>query len=82
MNEDKRRLATECGREVVETSEWANIVFERLEGQGEGIGRVNGGGLGDGEDQRLKGLAAGVLVACKEVGEKWRSLMVGDLVGV
>ena len=72
VNEDKRRLATECAREVVETREWVSEMFEKIEGIG-GVG-------GNEEDERIKSLAAGVLVATNEVVEKYQRLMVGDLV--
>lgn len=67
VNEDKRRLAQECSREVIETHEWTNTVFENVQG-------------GDEEGERVKMLASGVLVATKEVSEKWRALMIGDIV--
>ncbi|TKX23293.1 hypothetical protein C1H76_4360 [Elsinoe australis] len=68
VNEDTRRVAGENGREVVETREWVGTVFARLQvGQGEE------------EEERLRGLAAGVLVKCGEVMEKWERLMVGEM---
>lgn len=94
----KKRLATDFGREVVETGEWAGLVFEKLDqaasggigaggrdGVGDGgiLGEVGGSGrsvremVRDDETERCRGLAAGVLVACKEVGEEWRGLMLG-----
>ncbi|PNS20924.1 ISWI chromatin-remodeling complex ATPase ISW2 [Sphaceloma murrayae] len=67
VNEDTRRVASENAREVVETREWVGGVFERLQ-------------RGDGEEEeKLKGLAAGVLVKCGEVMEKWERLMVGEM---
>lgn len=87
---DRRRLALECGRELVETREWVGGVWERLEGAG-GDGRGGLAGLGVGEEgggksgaegneqERCKVLAAGVLVQIKEVVDQYQRLMVGDL---
>ncbi|KAF2224937.1 telomere length regulation protein-domain-containing protein [Elsinoe ampelina] len=67
VNEDTRRVAVECGREVVETREWVGMVFERM----------NAGGRG--EEERVRGLAAGVVIKCGEVMERWERLMVGEM---
>jgi telomere length regulation protein len=67
MNEDKQRLATEHGKELVETQEWAKMVLERSE-------------EGDEEGERVRMLAAAVVVRCHEVVEKWQRLMLGDMV--
>jgi len=90
---ERRRLATECGRELVETREWVGGVWEGLEGGGgsgergglvglgmgeEGVVPESGGG-GD-EQDRCKVLAAGVLMQIKEVVDQYQRLMVGDLV--
>ncbi|KAI9828662.1 MAG: telomere binding protein [Thelocarpon impressellum] len=62
----KRRLAESHARELVETREWTEQVFENASGQGE-------------EGERVRMLAAGVLVRVREVVEKWQRLMVGDV---
>ncbi|KAF2436340.1 hypothetical protein EJ08DRAFT_691514 [Tothia fuscella] len=67
MNEDKQRLATEHGKELVETQEWAKMVLERM-------------GEGGEEAERVRMLAAVVVVRCHEVVEKWQRLMLGDMV--
>ncbi|KAK1755370.1 DNA replication checkpoint protein tel2 [Echria macrotheca] len=71
VNEDRMRdLCREMGKEMVETQEWVSGVF----------GRLRGGDSGGDEDQ-VKMLAAGVLVRLNEGMEKYRLLMVGDLIG-
>lgn len=67
VNEDRRRLATECSTELLETQEWVSMVFEKLSGADE-------------ESERCKVLAAGVLVAIKDVVDHYHRLMVGDMV--
>ncbi|GAM86006.1 hypothetical protein ANO11243_040160 [Dothideomycetidae sp. 11243] len=64
--DDTRAVAADHGRELVETREWVSDVYGRLAG-------------GDEESDRLRGLAAGVLVKCGEVMEKWQRLLVGDM---
>lgn len=91
---ERRRLATECGRELVETREWVGGVWEGLDGGGGGSGERGGlAGLGMGEEggvlesggggneqDRCKVLAAGVLMQIKEVVDQYQRLMVGNLV--
>ncbi|KAK3488943.1 telomere length regulation protein-domain-containing protein [Neurospora hispaniola] len=72
VNEDRMRdVCQELGREVVETEGWVASVFEGLRGGDEG-----------GEEERTKMLAAGVLVRLREGVEKYRLMMVGDLIGL
>lgn len=83
VNEDKRRLVQEQGRQLLETQEWVEGVFERLGAAG-GIGMdgLMGGGKGGGrseEDERLRMLAAAVLVRIRECVEKYQALLMGDL---
>ena len=68
---DGARLADEMGGEVVETVGWARGVFEGLGGGGKGGG--------EDEDERVRGLAAGVVVRCQEVVEGFQRRMVGAL---
>ena len=71
VNEDRmREVCVELGREVVEAQEWVAGVFAGLRGGDEG-----------GEEEGVKGLAAGVLVRLKEGVERWRLVLVGDLIG-
>jgi telomere length regulation protein len=67
-NADKERLATEQGRELVETQEWVKMVFENLPGGTEGE-----------DEERVRVLAAGVVVRCQEVVEKYQRRLVGSL---
>lgn len=71
VNEDRMRdVCQELGREVVETEEWVAGMFAGLRGGDEG-----------GEEEGVKMLAAGVLIKLKEGIEKWRMVLVGDLIG-
>ncbi|KAF2806631.1 uncharacterized protein BDZ99DRAFT_448045 [Mytilinidion resinicola] len=65
-NEDKQRLAREHAKELLETQEWVRGVFERL-------------GAGAEEDEKVRMLAAGVMVRCHEVVEKYQRTMAGDM---
>lgn len=65
-NENKERLATEQGKELMETQAWVQMVFQGL-------------GAGSEEDERVRVLAAGVVVRCQEVIEKYQRRMVGAL---
>lgn len=65
-NENKERLATEQGKELMETQAWVKMVFEGL-------------GAGSEEDERVRVLAAGVVVRCQEVVEKYQRRMAGVL---
>jgi telomere length regulation protein len=67
INEDKRSLVEAHGRQLLETQEWVEGVF----------GRVGGGGSK--EDERVRMLAAGVLVRVRECVEKYQALLMGDL---
>ena len=70
VNEDRMRdVCQDLGREVVETQEWVAGVFNSIRG-GDG-----------GDEEQVKMLAAGVLVRLNEGMEKYRLLMVGDLIG-
>ncbi|KAL2200082.1 telomere length regulation protein-domain-containing protein [Corynascus similis CBS 632.67] len=70
-NEDRMRdVCAELGREVLEAQEWVAGVFGELRGGDE-----------TGEEDRVKVLAAGVLVRLREGIEKYRLLLVGDLIG-
>ncbi|KAK5658841.1 hypothetical protein OQA88_1653 [Cercophora sp. LCS_1] len=70
VNENRMRdVCRDMGREVVETQEWVAGIFAGLKG-------------GDkGEEEEVKMLAAGVLVRLNEGVEKYRLLMIGDLIG-
>ncbi|KAJ4343025.1 telomere binding protein [Didymella glomerata] len=65
-NENKERLATEQGKELMETQAWVKMVFEGL-------------GAGSEEDERIRVLAAGVVIRCQEVVEKYQRRLAGAL---
>ncbi|KAI4715505.1 hypothetical protein E4T48_08322 [Aureobasidium sp. EXF-10727] len=67
MNEDKHRLAEEHSKQLIETQEWVELVFDRVSG-------------GDKEGERIRMLAASVLMKTREVVDKYQRLLVGDLV--
>lgn len=67
INEDKRRLVMENGRQMLETQEWIETIF----------GRVGAGGSE--EDERVRMLAAGCLIRIREAVEKYQALLLGDL---
>ena len=87
---DRRRVATENARELVETQEWVGLVWDRLDGAGAGMQHEKGlagltagsaavNGETENEQDRCKVLAAGVLVQIKEVMDQYQRLMVGDI---
>ncbi|KAB8299171.1 hypothetical protein EYC80_001274 [Monilinia laxa] len=65
---DLRGLAERHGRELLETREWVDGVFNGIRGGSE-------------EDERRRLLGAGVLVRIGECVEKYQRLMIGDSVG-
>jgi telomere length regulation protein len=65
-NENKERLATEQGKELMETQAWVKMVFEGL-------------GAGSEEDEKIRVLAAGVVIRCQEVVEKYQRRLAGAL---
>ncbi|KAK2626739.1 hypothetical protein QTJ16_003914 [Diplocarpon rosae] len=67
VNGNKRALVEGFGRQMLETQEWVEGVFERL------------GSVGSEEDERVRMLAAGVLVRLRENVEKYQALLMGDL---
>ena len=69
---DMRGLCERHGREVVETVEWAAAVFDATRGGDQG---------GDGEENQVKMMAAGVLIRLREAVERYRALLMGDMIG-
>lgn len=67
LNEEKGRLAERHSRELVETQSWVEGLF----------GRTGGGA----EEERLRSLAAAVLVKIGEVVERYQKVLMGDLAG-
>ena len=66
VNEDKRSIAQDHSKELLETQDWAQLVFESARG-------------GDEEGDRVRMLAASVLVRTREVVEKHQRLLLGDM---
>lgn len=71
VNEDKRRIAEEYPKQLMETQRWVDLVFERTGGNE--LVSENGN-----EDEvKVRTLAAGVLVKTKEVVEAYQKQLVG-----
>ncbi|KAL1383696.1 telomere length regulation protein-domain-containing protein [Phyllosticta capitalensis] len=68
VNEDGEGLVREQARELLEMQEWVRMVFERTPAGG-----------GD-EEERVRSLAAAVLVRVGEVVERWQRVLMGDMV--
>ncbi|KAF3803694.1 DNA replication checkpoint protein tel2 [Colletotrichum gloeosporioides] len=66
---DMRRLCEAHPREVVETQEWVSGIFNNTRGED------------GGEENDVKMLAAAVLIKLQEATEKYRALLLGDLIG-
>ena len=63
--DNQRRFAEEQAKELLETQGWVESVFETV-----------GGGSEEGD--RIRMLAAGVLVRTRQVVEKYQRLLMGD----
>lgn len=71
VNGDRMRdICQTMAKEVVETQEWVAQVFQSLRGDDAG-----------GEEADAKALAAGILVRIQEGMEKYRMLLMGDMIG-
>lgn len=71
VNGDRMRdICQTMSREVIETQEWVVQVFHGLRGED-----------GSGEEAEVKALAAGCLVRINEGMEKYRMLLMGDMIG-
>ncbi|KAK4565241.1 telomere binding protein [Recurvomyces mirabilis] len=75
VNTDKRRLAQEEAKRMMETQNWVEMVFERA-GGGDGL-KVGGGGE---EEAKVRSLAAGVLIKLREVVEEYQKELFGRVV--
>ena len=64
---DQRRIAEDHATELLETQAWAERVLENERGGSE-------------EGEKVKMLAAAVLVKAKEVVDKYQRLLMGELV--
>jgi telomere length regulation protein len=67
VNSDKRGMVEGFGRQMLEMQGWVEGVFGRLEG------------VGGEEEERVRLLAAGILVRIRECVEKYQALLLGDL---
>lgn len=67
MNEDKRDLAENHARLLLDTYEWVQMVFDRTPS-------------GHEESDRVRTLAAGILVATMETLQKYQRLLMADMV--
>lgn len=71
VNENRMRdICQSMAKEVVETQEWVAQVFHSTRGEDAG-----------GEEAGVRALAAGVLVRINEGMEKYRMLLMGDMIG-
>lgn len=71
VNDNRMRdICQTMSREVIETQEWVAQVFGGLRGED-----------GAGEEAQVKALAAGCLVRIREGMEKYRMLLMGDMIG-
>jgi telomere length regulation protein len=83
INEDKYQLVEAQGRQLLETQEWVEGIFSRLGNSASGgviQGLTGGGGQAvSEEDDKIRMLAAAVLVRLRECVEKYQALLMGDL---
>ncbi|KAK5120341.1 hypothetical protein LTR85_006280 [Meristemomyces frigidus] len=73
VNTDKRRVAEEHAKQLMETQQWVELVFERAGG-----GELNTGGSE--EEIKVRTLAAGVLVKTREVVEAYQTQLFGHVI--
>ena len=71
VNTDKRRIAEEHPKQLMETQTWVDLVFERT-GGGELISES-----GNEDEVKIRTLAAGVLVRTKEVIDAYQKQLYG-----
>jgi len=76
VNEDKQAIAQVHSKQLLETQQWADMVFERT-GEGRLVQQD-----GQGEEAKVRTLAAAVLVNTGEVMEAQRKVLIGDMVGL
>lgn len=67
INDNKRTIAERHSKALIETQEWADMVMTATVG-------------GDKEGDQIKMLAAGVVMRCREVVEKYQRLLMGDMI--
>jgi len=70
VNADRMRdVCRDMGREVVQTQEWVSQVFDNTRG-GDG-----------GQENEIRMFAAAILIRLREGIEKYRALLMGDMIG-
>lgn len=73
VNGDKQAIAQEHSKQLIETQQWADMVFERT-GEGRLVQQE-----GQSEEAKVRTLAAAVLVKTGEVMEAHRKVLMGDM---
>lgn len=73
MNDDKARITQDQSRELLETQRWVKEVFDALGG---GIAKPDS----QDEGERVKMLAASVLLKCGEIIENHQRMLMGDMI--
>ena len=71
MNTDKRQIVYDHPKRLMETQQWVDVIFERSGGSG-----LIGEG-GNDEETKVRTLAAGVLVKCKEIIGAYQMELIG-----
>lgn len=74
VNGDKQAIAQEHPKQLIETQQWVDMVFERT-GEGRLVQQE-----GQGEEAKVRTLAAAVLVKTGEVMEAHRKVLMGDMI--
>ena len=75
MNSDsKQRIAQETPKQLMETQQWVELVFERT-GGGELVTE------GSDDETRVRTLSAGVLVKTREIIEAYQKMLIGNTYG-
>jgi telomere length regulation protein len=77
INGDQRELVQAHGRQLLETQEWVENVFEKL-GRATGVS-LSGKRGGGSEEEKVRALAASVLVRIRECVEKYQMVLMGDM---
>jgi len=76
INEDKQAIAQVHSKQLLETQQWADTIFERT-GKGRLVQQE-----GQGEEAKVRTLAAAVLVNTGEVMEAHRKVLMGDMMSM
>lgn len=71
INTDKQRIVQDHPKQLMETQQWVDLVFERMGSSG----LVDDEGKS--EEAKVRTLAAGVLMKCREIIEMYQKQLVG-----